>query len=179
MVRIFIADDLEFVRATLRQVIGQADKNWEVCGEAANGREAVEKAVDAAPDLIILDVAMPLLDGIGAAKAIRARLPDVPILIYTFMSFEHLEFMAKQAGAQGVVQKGNLRALIGEIRRVLAAAPATQEQAGSDGDSARLLSNSKPSASGAAASAEAGALQEEIASASSGEPAAGGEEPST
>ncbi len=120
MVRIFIADDREFVRTTLRKVIRRADESWDICGEAADGREAIERAVELSPDLIILDVAMPMLDGIGAAKEIRKRLPEVPILIYTFMSFGHLEVMAKQAGAQAVVQKGDLHALIAEIRKALA-----------------------------------------------------------
>lgn len=166
MVRILVADDRELIRTTLGEVIRQAEPKWHVCGEAANGREAIDKALELAPDLIILDIAMPVLDGIGAAKAIRAQLPDVPILIYTFMAFAHLELMAKQAGAQAVVQKGDLRALIGAIRRVLAATSATAGSA-ADGDGARLLANSTASAGDTAASSEMDALQEETTEAAS------------
>lgn len=119
MTRILIADDADLVRTTLRHVLELAEENWRVCGEASNGQEAIEKAVELKPDLVLLDMAMPQLDGISAARMIRAKLPELAILIYTFMSFPFIEEMAKQAGAQGVVQKGNLGALIAEIRRVL------------------------------------------------------------
>lgn len=117
--RILIADDADLVRAALRHVLELADETWNICGEAGNGQEAIEKAVELKPDLILLDMAMPQLDGISAARMIRAKLPEVAILIYTFISFPFIEEMAKQAGAQGVVQKGDLPALIAEIRRVL------------------------------------------------------------
>jgi CheY-like chemotaxis protein len=117
--RILVVDDSREVCATLRQVLKRADANWEVCGDANNGYEAIEKAVELKPDLILLDMAMPQLDGISAARMIRAKLPEVPILIYTFMNNPFIEEMAKQAGAQGVVQKGNLAALVAEIGRVL------------------------------------------------------------
>ena len=165
MVRVFIADDRDFVRSTLREVIRQADADWEVCGEAANGLEAIEKAVELAPDLIILDVAMPLLDGIGAAKAIRAKLSDVPILMYTFMPSEYLELQAKQAGAQAVVQKGNLRALVTEIRRVLAAATKPAAEEVSEGDGAQPLLNAVARASEKVPSAGADAVREPMAEA--------------
>lgn len=160
MVRIFIADDRELVRSALREVIQQTDQNWEVCGEAANGREAIDKAVELAPDVIILDIAMPVLDGIGAAKEIRARLPDVPILMYTFMSFGHLEVLAKEAGAWAVVQKGDSRALIREIRKVLRETAAADGQAAPDGDGAQMISNSVTSTGGTGTPAEMGALHE-------------------
>lgn len=117
--RILIADDAELVRATLGHVLKRADNSWEVCGEAGNGNKAIQMAVELQPDLILLDMAMPELDGMSAARLIRAKLADIPILIYTFLSYPSLDEMAKQAGAQGVVQKGNLQALIAAIRRVL------------------------------------------------------------
>jgi CheY-like chemotaxis protein len=165
MVRILIADDRELVRATLRQALPQADASWRVCGEAGTGREAIEKAVELAPDLIILDIAMPVLDGISAAKAIRARLRDVPIVMYTFLFFDHLELMVKQAGAQALVQKGDLRALIREMRKVLTTTEAGA-QAASGGDGAHVISNSS---AGEDAPAEMDALREEIAEADDGD----------
>jgi DNA-binding NarL/FixJ family response regulator len=124
MSRILIADDREIVRTTLRQIIPQADGSWEICGEAVDGKDAINKAIELSPDLIILDVAMPELDGITAARQIRVRLPDVPILIYSFLDVPHLELAAKQAGAQSVVPKGDRRALITEIRKALETKPA-------------------------------------------------------
>lgn len=163
MVRILIADDRELVRVTLGQAIRQADANWEVCGEAANGREAIEKATELAPDLIILDIAMPVLDGIGAAKAIRAQLPDVPIVMYTFLVFEHLELVVKQAGAQALVQKGDVRGLVREIRRVLSDSAKLQAPTPSEVDSAQMLSESTGRAGSRAESAEMYPLEEEMA----------------
>ena len=151
----------------------QADATWEVCGEAANGREAVERAVELAPDLVILDIAMPVLDGIGAAKAIRAQLPDLPILMYTFMSFDRLEILAKEAGAQAVVQKGDSRALVREMRRVLSETPAADGQATSYEGRAEPVSNATAGAGWTAASAEMDASREQMA-----EPSATGMEPS-
>lgn len=122
MVRILIADDRELVRTTIAQLLRRADPNWSVCGEAADGIEAVRQAVELSPDLIVLDVAMPRMDGVSATREIRALLPDIPILLYTFYSLPHLDAAAKQAGANGVVQKGDSRTLIAEIRRLLAGA---------------------------------------------------------
>lgn len=119
MIRIFIADDHEMTRATIRQLIEQADPTWKVCGEAADGNEAIRKATELNPDLIILDIAMPVLDGLGASRVMRAKLREVPILIYTFMDFANLDEMVKEAGAQGVLRKGDRRALITGIRELL------------------------------------------------------------
>jgi DNA-binding NarL/FixJ family response regulator len=166
MVRILIADDRELVRTTLRQALQRSDANWHVCGEAANGREAIDKAVALAPDVIILDIAMPVLDGIGATKEIHARLPDVPILMYTFMSFGHLEALAKEAGAQAVVQKGDLRALIGAIRSVLAATLMGNTDATFQGDVVQPVSNSIASGGAAAMPGEMDAVRGEAAEAS-------------
>ena len=123
MRRILIADDRPLVRDTLRRFIEHADQRWQICGEASDGQEALEKAGDLRPDLIILDVIMPVLDGISAARKIRALLPDIPILIYTFLSFSGLETMAKEAGAQALISKGDLRELVSEIRRFLPSEP--------------------------------------------------------
>src|ERR1700684_2611072 len=77
--RILVADDHESVRKGVCVILGtRAD--IEVCGEAANGREAIDKAQELKPDLIILDITMPVLSGIDAAEMIRKTLPNVPIL---------------------------------------------------------------------------------------------------
>ncbi len=119
MPRIFIADDHEIVRASLRQLLERSNPAWKVCGEAADGEEAVKKIVKLNPDLIILDIVMPVSGGLNAARRIRARLLRTPILIYTFMDVPNLDVMAKEAGAQCVVRKGDIRALITAIRELL------------------------------------------------------------
>ena len=75
--RCLLVDDHESVRAGVTAILSSRT-NIEVCGEASDGREAVEKARELLPDLIILDVTMPVMDGINSAKEIRSFLPDVP-----------------------------------------------------------------------------------------------------
>jgi two-component system nitrate/nitrite response regulator NarL len=76
-----------------------------VCGEAINGQDAIEKAMELKPDLIILDITMPVLDGFGAAKAIRSRSPEVPILFYSMNDGRALMESAKAIGANGFITK--------------------------------------------------------------------------
>jgi DNA-binding NarL/FixJ family response regulator len=86
--------------------------NIEVCGEAANGLEAVGKARELKPDLIIMDVNMPVLDGIHSAKEIRVFLPEVPILFFSMHDGVYLVHEAKMAGVQGFVNKTEARATL-------------------------------------------------------------------
>lgn len=80
--RILIVDDSAVLRKTLRQTLERHD-GWEVCGEAANGREGVEKAQRLKPDLILLDSSMPALNGLEAARQLKRLLPSVPLLMFT------------------------------------------------------------------------------------------------
>ena len=82
MVRIVLADDHEVVRAGLKGVIARHE-SWIVCGEAANGQDAVAKVVELRPDIVILDVSMPIMSGIQAAITIRKAAPATKILILT------------------------------------------------------------------------------------------------
>lgn len=123
MVRILVADDHQMVRLAVSQIIEQTDKNWIVCCEATNGNEAIKRAVELRPDLVMLDFAMPDLDGISAGKRIRAALPETPVLVYTFMVTPQLEAFVKASGLQGVVPKADTQALIAEVRRVLSSMP--------------------------------------------------------
>jgi DNA-binding NarL/FixJ family response regulator len=102
--RILIADDHEIVRKGLCFIL-ESHKNTEICGEASNGQDAVEKATELEPDLIILDVTMPGLDGFAAARRIRTVLPEVPILMLSIHEGPHVIKEARQAGAQGFVSK--------------------------------------------------------------------------
>jgi DNA-binding NarL/FixJ family response regulator len=86
--------------------------NIQICGEASNGKEAIEKARELQPDLIILDVTMPVLDGINSAKEIRKFLPEVPILFFSMHNGVYLVHEAKLAGVQGFVSKTDARATL-------------------------------------------------------------------
>lgn len=126
-IRILLADDNERVRPILSRIISEADPSWKICSEVANGQQAVEKAADLKPDLVILDFSMPVLDGIGAGRKIRAMLPDVPVLLYTFVASARIEGAAKAAGIQAVIEKADFLALVKEIRKF---APSSQADPG-------------------------------------------------
>lgn len=123
MVRFLIADDHQQGRLAVSQLIEGADENWKVCGGVSDGNAAVEKSAELRPDLVMLDFAMPKLDGIAAGQRIRAILPDTSVLLYTFMVSPQLERFVKEVGLQGVVAKADTRALIAEIRRILESRP--------------------------------------------------------
>jgi DNA-binding NarL/FixJ family response regulator len=93
--RILIADDQELVRKMLKTLL-ETHADWEVCAEAANGLEAVQKAAELQPDIIILDLAMPEMDGLHAAREILSNNPAVPILLHTNHAFSSLALEAKK-----------------------------------------------------------------------------------
>jgi two-component system, NarL family, response regulator NreC len=106
-VRVLIVDDYAAVRKGVC-VILSSRLDIEVCGEAENGEEAVEKAKALRPDLIILDVTMPVLNGFHAAKEILKFLPDVPILMLSMHQHQQFVDEAKRAGVQGYVTKAQV-----------------------------------------------------------------------
>jgi DNA-binding NarL/FixJ family response regulator len=84
----------------------------EVCGEAQDGKEAIEKARELEPDLIIIDITMPVLDGFSALREIRKFMPDVPILVLSMHRGKRAIQEAKLLGAQGFVSKSHLAATL-------------------------------------------------------------------
>jgi two-component system nitrate/nitrite response regulator NarL len=106
--RVLVADDYEAVRMGLCAML--QSRQIEVCGQAKNGEEAVEKSRHLSPELIILDISMPVLGGIEAAQQIRVFLPDVPILFYSMHNTRELIAIAKSVGAQGFVTKDQMAA---------------------------------------------------------------------
>jgi diguanylate cyclase (GGDEF)-like protein/PAS domain S-box-containing protein len=102
--RILIADDHEMIRRVIRSLL-EFRHDIEV-SEASNGKEAVEKAVALNPDLVILDISMPLLDGLSAAKEIRKAAPGTAILILTFQKTDTLRDEAEKIGVSGLLTKG-------------------------------------------------------------------------
>jgi len=118
-VRILVADDHEVVRQGLRRLLEVAP-GWEVCGEAETGREAVEKASQLKPDVVVLDYSMPGLNGAEAARQIIQRVPRAEVLILTMHSSEDLIRGALEAGARGYVLKSDAgRDLISAVHALI------------------------------------------------------------
>ena len=96
--------------------------NWQVCGEASDGAEAVAKAAQLQPDLIILDFKMPVGDGIRVAGEILLAMPSIPIVMYTLYKTDELESAAKLVGVRAVVAKEDgVRSLLTAVDAELAA----------------------------------------------------------
>ena len=106
MVRILLADDHDIVRRGLREQLSQRD-GWEICGEAANGREAVNMAEKLEPDVAVIDLSMPELNGLEATRQIRRDLPKTEVLIFSMHETEQLIREVLSAGARGYVLKSD------------------------------------------------------------------------
>lgn len=118
--RILVADDHQVVRTGLRTLL-ESKAGWQVCAEAANGREAIEKASELQPDVAVLDIGMPLLNGVEATRQIRKASPQTEILILTMHDSEHMIQGVLDAGAHGYILKDdadrNLLAAVDSLRR--------------------------------------------------------------
>lgn len=104
VVRILIADDREAIRKQFSLILA-ARPDLEVCAEAATGEEAVEKTRELNPDLVILDITMPVMNGLDAARTIRSLGLQVPILVLTVHKSNQLVEEARKIGVQGYVTK--------------------------------------------------------------------------
>jgi DNA-binding NarL/FixJ family response regulator len=110
--KILLADDHEVVRRGMR-VLLEARPGWQVCDEAVDGRDAVEKTVRHRPEVVILDIGMPVLNGLDAARQIRKELPATEVLILTMHESEQVVREVIEAGARGYVLKTDAgRALV-------------------------------------------------------------------
>ena len=105
--RILIADDHGLVRHGARAVLN-SQRGWQVVGEAANGPEAVQKAIQLKPDVAVVDIGMPELDGIQVARQIRQTLPDTQVLVLTMHESDQMVRRALDAGARGYLLKSDL-----------------------------------------------------------------------
>jgi DNA-binding NarL/FixJ family response regulator len=118
-VKILIADDHEIVREGIRRVL-EARPEWQICGEASNGQEAVRMAQDLVPDIIIMDVTMPVMSGFEAADEI-SRLPiSSRVLFFTMHDSGSMAGTARRSGGQGYVVKNRAaQDLIQALERLL------------------------------------------------------------
>ena|ERR1700722_1123621 len=103
--RILIADDHEVVREGVSTLIMRARPDWRICGESSTGNETIDAAIALNPDVIILDITMPGLSGLEAARRIVDRVPACRIVMFTMHESETLEIEVRSAGAHGYVLK--------------------------------------------------------------------------
>jgi len=109
MIRILLADDHEVVRRGLIALLATRP-DWQVCGEAQNGREAVALAVKLKPNLAILDLSMPELNGVEATRQIRKEVPETEVLVFSMYETEEFVRDLLAAGARGYVLKSDVAA---------------------------------------------------------------------
>lgn len=129
MPKILIADDNEQILQFLSTLLSQ-EPDLNVCGQARNGRQAVLMASELAPDAVILDLQMPMLDGLGATAEIAKLYPLIPILLYTVHKNEQIDREAKKAGARKVIAKTDSpESLLASIRAFLPAPTQTPSTA--------------------------------------------------
>jgi len=103
-IRILLADDHSLLRQGLRKIL-EARPEWQIVAEAGNGREAVERTLETRPDVVVLDIAMPQLNGIEAARQISTKAPEISILVLSTYSDEPFVLQALRAGARGYLLK--------------------------------------------------------------------------
>ena len=119
--RVMLVDDNPAIRHALQHVF-EFSPEWKICGEAENGREGIEKAKALKPDLIVLDVSMPVMSGIEAARVIHDIMPDVQLILCSLHTDDVLQAEAKSAGVKVVVSKTqNMQVLLREASELLRA----------------------------------------------------------
>ncbi|MGH9377991.1 MAG: response regulator [Terriglobia bacterium] len=104
--RIIVADDHEVVRRGVKALL-ETQAGWQVIGEASGGLDAIEKALQLRPDIVVLDVNLPDLDGIEAGRRIRETIPETEVLTLTYFDSPFLVRKALEAGIQGYVLKSD------------------------------------------------------------------------
>jgi two-component system, chemotaxis family, chemotaxis protein CheY len=108
---ILIVDDNAYIRQALCQVF-KSEADFEVCGEATNGKEAIDKALELHPDLIVLDLSMPVMNGLDAARELEQLMPTVPLLMYSSFGDAFAEQQARLVGISEVVSKSQPAAIL-------------------------------------------------------------------
>lgn len=121
-VRILVVDDNE----ALRDAVGRLVKSvpgLEVCGEAENGREAIKKTIDLQPDVVLMDIAMPDVNGLEATRQLRKVAPRSEVLVFTEHESRHAMRAAMDAGARGYLAKTHASSLVDAVRTVASHRP--------------------------------------------------------
>lgn len=119
-VRVLVVDDSTDVRRLVVAILEGEDKNWNVVGEAENGQQAVEMAEVVQPDLVLLDLSMPVMDGLEALPLIRAAAPGATVVVLSGFPSHTAHTAAIKAGASRYLEKNALaRTLIPQLRHLL------------------------------------------------------------
>ncbi len=119
-VRILVADDHEVMRLGIRNLL-ETKPAWKVCAEACDGRDAVEKAIQLRPDVIIMDLTMPNMNGLEAASQISRSNPDIPVILFSLHLSDELLNHFDAGSIRGAVCKSNAaRDLVDAVEKVLA-----------------------------------------------------------
>jgi DNA-binding NarL/FixJ family response regulator len=118
VVRILVADDSPAIRSCLRGLLDH-HADWLVCDEASNGKEAVERFLEAKPDLIVIDFQMPEMNGLDAARHIVELSPKTPILMVTIHLSKQLSQEARKVGIRGACAKGDIHSVVDAVGALL------------------------------------------------------------
>jgi two-component system chemotaxis response regulator CheY len=115
-----VVDDNPAIRAVLRRIL-EFNDGWTVCGEAVDGRDGVDKAKELHPDLVVLDLSMPVMNGLEAARILHQTMPKLPVILCSLHSDELLQREAAAVGVTAVVSKAhNMQTLINKAKQLLA-----------------------------------------------------------
>lgn len=102
--RILVVDDMPCIRHSMRLCLEQ-EAGWVICGEAENGKVAVDRVRELRPDVVIIDLSMPVMNGLDAARAIKAIAPGTHIVMFTLHTYPHLLDEARKVGVEQVISK--------------------------------------------------------------------------
>jgi DNA-binding NarL/FixJ family response regulator len=120
-IRILMVDDHEILREGVRALLAKFRPDWQICGEAGDGDQAISLAHKLKPDIVVLDISMPKMSGLEACVRMRKSGMKVPVLIFTTHESETLDTEVRRAGAQGYVLKSQAaRSLVAAIDEILA-----------------------------------------------------------
>ena len=114
--RVLVADDNPYIRKALCRLF-ETEEDYDLCAEAENGKRAIELALQCQPDLIILDLSMPVMNGIDTARELKRLMPDVPIILFSL----HEQALTTNSGLQNlpvdrIVSKTDISALMKHVR---------------------------------------------------------------
>jgi DNA-binding NarL/FixJ family response regulator len=116
---ILLVDDNAYIRRELCELF-KREEDFEICGEAENGKEAIDQAIALHPDLIVLDLSMPVMNGLDAARELKRMMPTVPLIMYTAYGDVFGEQQARLIGISELVSKSQPAAiLVNKARRLL------------------------------------------------------------
>ena len=115
--RILIVDDSDVTRRILATIV--RSRHWTVCGEAENGWSGIKKFQELRPDVVLLDLAMPDINGIEVARMMSGLDRSVPIILFTILDLEGIEKTARNAGIRAIVSKGECWNLLSSIEMVI------------------------------------------------------------